>query len=73
MWWEVLRKFFLSFFLYQYTLVRLVAKLRDGKYSRAAGGALLIDGGYFPWQQGLIETRLGVRSPKSITLIFLGM
>lgn len=73
MWWEVLRKFFLSFFLYQYTLVRLVAKLRDGKYSGVAGGALLIDGGYFPWQQGLIETRLGVRSPESITLIFLGM
>ena len=69
----VLRKFFLSFFLYQYTLVRLLAKVRDGKYSRAAGGALLIDGGYFPWQQGLIETRLGVRSLKCITLIFLGM
>lgn len=34
-------------------------KVRDDKYSRAAGRALLIDGSYLPWQQELIETRLG--------------
>lgn len=56
--------------LYQFTLVRLVVKVRDDKYSRTAGRALLVDGGYFPGQLGLIETSLGVRSSQSIILLF---
>lgn len=56
--------------LYQFTLARLVVKVRDDKYSRAAGRASLIDGCYFPRQLGLIETSLGVRSPQSIILLF---
>lgn len=44
-------------------------KVRDDKYSRAAGRGLIIDGSYLPWQQELIETRLEVESPKSITLL----
>lgn len=61
----VLRKFCISLLL-----LRLVVKVRDDKYSRTAGRALLVDGGYFPGQLGLIETSLGVRSSQSIILLF---
>lgn len=68
--WVVLRKFFLNFFSLSVKSCKVVVKVRDDKYSRAAGRALLIGSSYLSWQQSLIETRLGVRSPKSTILLF---